>query len=109
MMRVPVPGDASLVWLIVAVLASWRITCFICYEAGPFEVGTRLRRGLAAVGLARLVTCFHCTGAWVSLAVILLVYEWGWRTLLLAIATAGATSVLERWLGVGQFSSGSDA
>jgi hypothetical protein len=108
-MRVSVPDDATLVWLVAAVLASWRITCLICYEAGPFDVMTRLRRGLVAGGLARLVTCFHCTGAWVSLAVALVVFEWRWRTLLLAIAIAGATSVLERWLGGGQSFSGSDA
>ena len=83
----------------IVVLAAWRITAFICYEAGPFNIGTHLRRVLAMSGLAKMVTCFHCTGAWVSLALTMAVFGVRWLTMLLAVAMAGGVSVIERWLG----------
>lgn len=104
-MQLPLPPDASSLWLFAVVLAAWRITAFVCYEVGPFEMGTRLRRALAALTLARLVTCFHCVGVWVSLALTFALFEPHWRTLVLAIAVAGGVSVLERWLGGGVFGS----
>lgn len=100
-MQLPLPADSSSLWLLAVVLAAWRITAFVCYEAGPFDLGTRLRRALTVLGLARLVTCFHCTGVWVSLVLAFSAFELRWFTVLLAIAVAGAVSVLERWLGGG--------
>jgi hypothetical protein len=104
-MQLPLPIYTSSLWLLAVVLATWRITAFLCYEAGPFDVGSHLRRALVALGLAQLVTCFHCAGVWVSLILTFAVFELHWRTLLIAIAVAGATSVLERLLGGAAFGS----
>ena len=100
-MTIPLPANTSPLWVLVVVFAAWRVTAFVCYEAGPFDLGTRLRRILASAGLARMVTCFHCTGVWVSLALTMAVFELRWVTLLLAAAVAGGVSVLERSLGGG--------
>ena len=96
----PPPGD-SLVWLVVAWLATWRLTALVCYERGPFEVLTRLRRLLAGWGAAGLVTCFHCLAVGMSLLVTGAIYRIRWPTLPLALAVAGAVSITERWLGGG--------
>lgn len=100
-MQLPLPADGSPLWWLAVVLAAWRITAFLCYEAGPFAVGVHLRQALVTVGLARLITCFHCLGVWVSLALTIAVFDLRWCTLLFAIGVAGATSILERWLGGG--------
>jgi hypothetical protein len=98
---VPLP-TGSAVWLIVCWLLVWRVTSLLCYESGPFEVLTRLRRILASAGLQRLVSCFHCAAIWVSLVFVGILFERRWSTLFLVVAVAGATSITERWLMGGQ-------
>ena len=71
----------------------------VCYEAGPFDVFSWVRVGLARIGLRRLVSCFHCMSFWVSVAVVLTVYELRARSILLTLAIAGAASLTERFLG----------
>jgi hypothetical protein len=95
----PQPADASLVWLVACWLAAWRLTALVAYEAGPFDVLSRLRVGLARIGLHGLATCFHCLGFWISAVVVLVVYKIELRTLLLILAVAGAVSLSERLVG----------
>ncbi len=97
----PLLGSDSPVWLLLCVFAAWRVTALICYDAGPFDVLTRLRRVAVAAGLFRLITCFQCTSVWVSAAVVAVMYERRWTTILVFLAVAGAVSVVERWLGGG--------
>lgn len=95
----PQPADSSFAWLIASWLAAWRLTALLAYEAGPFELLSRLRVALARIGLHGLVTCFHCLAVWISAAVVLLVFEIEARSLLLVLAVAGAASITERLLG----------
>jgi hypothetical protein len=95
----PQPADSSLVWLVASWLAAWRLTALFAYEAGPFDVFSRLRVGLARIGLQGLATCFHCLGFWISAAVVLIVYKIELRSLLLILAVAGAVSISERLVG----------
>jgi uncharacterized protein DUF1360 len=71
----------------------------LCYEAGPLDVFTRIRVGLARIGLHRLVLCFHCMSFWVSIVVVLVFYELHARSILLVLGVAGAVSLTERFLG----------
>jgi hypothetical protein len=75
--------------------AIWRITALVLYEPGPFGLLTRLRHRLVRGGFETLVTCFHCSSFWTSVAVVLLVYSPAFHWLLLIPATAGAASFLE--------------
>jgi len=95
----PQPADSSLVWLVACWLAAWRLTALLAYEAGPFELVSRLRVVLARIGLHGLVTCFHCLAVWISAALVLLVFEIEARSLLLVVAAAGAASITERLIG----------
>ena len=95
------PSHDSIVWLVVAALAVWRVTAALVYERGPFAVMIAIRRTFVRAGLQRLVTCFHCTAVWVSALTIGVVYEWRAMTVLLVIGVAGAASIIERWLGGG--------
>jgi hypothetical protein len=52
--------------LLLAVLASWRLTRLLTREDGPGNTIARLRRALGATALGALMDCFACTGLWVS-------------------------------------------
>jgi hypothetical protein len=91
--------SSSLVWLALCWLAAWRVTTMIRYEAGPFDVFSWIRLALAKVGLQRLVTCFHCTGVWVSSIVVLTMFDLHAHSIILILAIAGAVSITERALG----------
>lgn len=95
----PLPTESSPVWLLLCALATWRITAFVCYDSGPFELATRLRRIAAAAGLVRLVTCFHCMSVWVSVLIVSALFEWHWQTAIVVLAVSGAVSISERMLG----------
>jgi hypothetical protein len=58
-------------WVIVGVLAVWRITHLLALEDGPFDVVVRLRRALGDSAIGRMLDCFYCLSLWVALAVAL--------------------------------------
>jgi hypothetical protein len=91
--------SSSLVWLVLCWLAAWRVTALVRYEAGPFDLFSWIRLALAKVGLQRLVTCFHCTGVWVSAIFVLIMFELHARSIIMIFAIAGAVSITERALG----------
>jgi hypothetical protein len=93
------PSPSPLLWLVLCWLIAWRVTAMVRYEAGPFDVFSFLRLGLARIGAQRLVTCFHCTAVWISAAVVLIVFEWHARSVFLIVAVASAVSITERALG----------
>lgn len=98
----PHPAPSSLIWLVLTWLIAWRVTTMVLYEAGPFDVFSWIRLVLARIGLRRLVTCFHCTGVWVSAAVVLVMFEIHVRSVALILAVAGAVSITERVQGGGE-------
>jgi len=85
------------VWLLLTVLAVWRVTALIAYEAGPFDLLVALRRGLVRIGLGRLVGCFYCLSIWTSCAVVL-VFPVDRNTPLVILGIAGAVAIIERAL-----------
>lgn len=98
-MNLAQPSPSSLAWLVLCWLATWRVAAMVRYETGPFDLFSWLRVALARIGLQRLATCFHCTAVWVSAAMVLLMYEWSARSVVLILAVAGAASITERALG----------
>jgi hypothetical protein len=97
---------ADIAWLLLTALGVWRLTAFVAYEAGPFDVATAIRRGLVRVGLARLVGCFYCLSFWMSCSAIL-VFRPGLDSPLVILGVAGAVAVIERLL-TGSQSTGAD-
>ena len=92
------PATESLFWLVVTSLAVWRISVMICYERGPFNLLTQLRRLLVRMSLDRLVTCYHCTAFWVSVIVVGILYGLRPLSIVIVFAASGAASIIERWL-----------
>ena len=89
------------VWLIISVLAVWRLTSLICFDSGPFDVMSKIRLVFCRIGLGKLIECFHCAAVWISVVVTVLVYEVSIATVVLAVAVAGGSSIIERSLSRG--------
>jgi hypothetical protein len=87
----------ELAWFLLTVLAVWRLTALVAYEAGPFDLLVAVRRGLVRIGLGRLVGCFYCLSIWTSFASVL-VFSPGRETPLVILAVAGAVTIIERAL-----------
>ena len=101
-MNLPVQPDSSVTWfwVLVTVLTSWRLSCLVCYDEGPFQVFLRLRKVMYTYGW-KWVTCFHCVSVWMSAGVVLVTFELSTAAGFLIPAVAGAASMVERWLSPG--------
>jgi hypothetical protein len=86
------------VWirLVLAVLATWRVTHLFVHEDGPGDIFVRLRRRLGQGFAGRLMDCFYCLSVWVAAPMALFVsrrpVEWFFAWL----ALSGAACLLER-------------
>lgn len=81
----------SFYWLLLGVLAVWRVTHFFHAEDGPWKVGVRLRARAGAGFFGALLDCFYCLSVWVALpAAALLGESWRERLFLWPALSAGA-------------------
>lgn len=95
--------------IILAILASFRLTWTMIYEDGPFDAIMRLRTALGAydlgengepeTGIGRFLTCSYCVSRFVALFAIPIVL---WPTLIgdlfiIWYGIAGALALLIRW------------
>lgn len=99
--------------LVLAVLASYRLTAALVYDEGPWSALLWLRvklgaydlasNGLPRTRLGRLISCPHCVGVYTALLVALLVLlPSGLGDILLIVgAIAGAASWLHSRSGPG--------
>ncbi len=85
-------------WLVISILCVWRITSLLCYEAGPFDILSRLRKAMYKFHLEGLVECFHCMGFWVSILIVLLIFEPGIPSIFEILAVSGGASIIERFI-----------
>jgi len=83
-------------WLVLAVLATWRVTHLLASEDGPGDIVFRFRRLLGQSLAGKLMDCFNCLSLWVAAPMALFVSrepaEWlvGW------LAVSGGACLLER-------------
>ena len=86
-------------WLILGVLAVWRITHLLQAEDGPWRITVRLRQRAGAGFWGELLECFYCLSLWIALPLALLLgADWGERLLLWPALSAGAI-LLQRLVG----------
>ncbi|HEX8964454.1 MAG TPA: hypothetical protein VF801_15730 [Rhodocyclaceae bacterium] len=85
----------DLYWLILGILAAWRLTHLLHAEDGPWEVFVRFRRRCEGSFLATLLDCFNCLSLWTS-APIAWIVAGGWmQGILLWLAISGGAILLE--------------
>jgi hypothetical protein len=92
--------DSVILLLAICWLVSWRMTAMLCYEAGPYKIFSMARKALQKSNI-RVLNCFHCTGFWISCAIVLVLFGFQWPTAAVAVAVSGAVSMTERFLGGG--------
>lgn len=82
--------------LVLAVLATWRITHLLTSEDGPADTVVRLRSLLGNGLLGQLMDCFYCLSLWVAAPFALFLsnapLDWlvGW------LGLSGAACLIER-------------
>jgi len=83
-------------WLVVGILAAWRITHLLQAEDGPWDIVVRVRRAAGRGFWGGLLDCFYCLSLWVAAPLAALLGE-GWRErLLLWPALSAGACLLER-------------
>jgi hypothetical protein len=82
--------------LVLAVLATWRVTHLLAMEDGPGEAVVILRRRLGSSFLGQLMDCFYCLSLWTAAPVagVLTRKRRDWPLLWLGLS--GAACLLER-------------
>lgn len=82
--------------LVLAVLATWRITHLLAHEDGPFDLVFRLRKHMADSWVGRLMDCFHCLSLWIAAPLAAWITQSPLEWLITWIALSGAACLLER-------------
>lgn len=78
-------------WLIVGVLAVWRVTHLLQAEDGPWDLVVRLRRAAGSGFWGGLLDCFYCLSVWIAAPPAwLLGHSWKERLFLWPAFSGGA-------------------
>jgi hypothetical protein len=83
-------------WLVLGILAVWRITHFLQAEDGPWDCVVRFRRWAGESFWGKLLDCFYCLSVWVSIPFALSMGESWWERALLWPSLSAAAIFLER-------------
>jgi hypothetical protein len=82
--------------LVLAVLATWRITHLLANEDGPADIIVRLRRRLGHGSIGSLMDCFNCLSLWIAAPVALLLSRQPVMWVVSWLALSGGVCLLER-------------
>jgi hypothetical protein len=83
-------------WLVLGILAVWRIVHLLVAEDGPADLLVRLRRKTGEGFWGSLLDCFYCLSLWISAPVACFIGENWKERLLLWPALSGGAILLER-------------
>jgi hypothetical protein len=87
----------KLYWLIVGILAVWRVTHLLQAEDGPWDVVVRLRRALGDGVWGKLLDCFYCLSLWISAPLAWWLGEDGRERFLLWLSFSAGASILQQF------------
>jgi hypothetical protein len=82
--------------LVLAVLATWRVTHLLASEDGPADLIVRLRGLLGQSIFGKLMDCFNCLSLWIAAPAALFVSRRSLEWLLSWLAISGGACLLER-------------
>jgi hypothetical protein len=82
--------------LVLAVLATWRVTHLLAREDGPADLLVRARAALGDGLWGRMVDCFNCLSLWVAAPAALWVSTTPLDAVLVWLALSGAACLCER-------------
>ena len=81
--------------LVVAALATWRLAFLLARESGPWQVFARLRNKQSGGFLGELLSCVKCIGFWIAPPFALFVTTSWVEWLVTWIALAGVTALID--------------
>ncbi len=84
-------------WLVLGLLATWRITHLLQAEDGPWDLVVRLRRAAGKGFFGKLLDCFYCLSVWVAAPLAAAIGETWLERLLLWPALSGGAILLDRF------------
>jgi hypothetical protein len=82
--------------LVLAVLATWRVTHLLASEDGPADLIVRFRALLGRTIVGKLMDCFNCLSLWVAALGALFVSRRPLEWLFCWLALSGGACLLER-------------
>jgi hypothetical protein len=82
--------------LVLASLATWRVTHLLVSEDGPAQIVVRIRKWFGAGWIGQLMDCFQCLSLWVAAAMAFFVIRQPVELLFTWLAVSGAACLLER-------------
>lgn len=82
--------------LVLAVLATWRVTHLLASEDGPGDIIFRLRRALGQSLTGKLMDCFNCLSFWIAAPMALFVSRQPLDWFMTWLAVSGGACLLER-------------
>lgn len=83
-------------WLVLGVLAVWRLTHLLQAEDGPWDAVARLRRAAGLGFWGRLLDCFYCLSLWTAAPLAVAIGQGPAERLLLWPALSAGAILLER-------------
>jgi len=86
----------NILYLVLSILAVWRITHLFSKEDGPFDIIFWLRKKAGNGFWGSLLDCFYCTSVWVSLPFAAWMGRSWLEKLLCWAALSGAACLLEQ-------------
>jgi len=85
----------NVIKLILASLATWRLTHLINKEDGPWDSIVKIRNILGNSFFGDLMDCFKCLSLWVAIPFSIFVSGWEWETIIILLAISGVAIIIE--------------
>jgi hypothetical protein len=82
-------------WLVLAGLATWRLTHLLCAEDGPWNLLVRLRRAAGNGFWGKLLDCFQCLSLWFAAPLAYFIGATWLERVLLWLAASAFACLLE--------------
>jgi hypothetical protein len=82
--------------LIMAVLATWRVTHLLAHEDGPGDIIFRIRCRLGNGLMGSLMDCFNCLSLWIAAPAAALLANTAQSWVVLWLALSGGACLLDR-------------
>lgn len=84
--------------LVVAILATWRVTHLLVAEDGPWDIFVRIRNRLGERFWGKLMDCFKCLSVWIAAPLAFFVGGNIIEIVVLWLAISGGAILLEEYV-----------
>jgi hypothetical protein len=83
-------------WLVLGILAVWRITSLLGAEDGPMDIFAKLRESVGDGVVGKGLRCFYCLSLWVAIPFALIAGETRTERFVLWLALSAGAIMIQR-------------